>query len=101
MSSAHGIVESLEQSTWGGEERSACDEIVNVRGGDDPPPPFFRVGLFPLPKRTMGVREGILPFLEGVFPPRRRSQKMRTAAALLALIISFAGLKHPRSNRPS
>jgi len=61
--------------------RGVHDEIVSGRGGGDPPPPLFRVGLFPLPKR-MGVQEGILPFSEGGFPAQKKVSENEDSSSI-------------------
>jgi hypothetical protein len=62
-------------------------------------PSFFLLGSFPFRKGWESKKAFCL--FRRVFSPRRRSQKLKTAAAMLALKISFSGLPHPRSNRPS
>jgi len=45
------------------------NKIVSGRGGGDPPPPFFRVGVFPLPKRKDGSPRRHSAFFGGGSPP--------------------------------
>ena len=80
--------------------RGVHDEIVSGGGGVTLLPLFFVLGVF-LFRKGWESEKAFCLFWRGVIPPRRKSWKMRTAAALLALTISFAGLPHPRSNRPS
>jgi len=82
---------------WGEE---GAGKIVSGRGGMNPFPPFFALGFSPS-RRWMGVWEAFDLFRRG-FPPLEESlRRMKTAAAMLALIISILGLPHPKMNQPS
>ena len=80
-----------------GGSRRNCEWV----GGDEPLPPFFRIGFFSFPKMDGSLRRHSTFFGGGFSPLKESLWRMKTAAAMLALIISILGLPHTKSNRPS
>ena len=72
-------------------------------GGDEPLPPFFRIGLFLLSEDGWESEKAFDLFGRGGFPPleEKSSEDVNSSSNALALTISVLGLPHPKSNRPS
>ena len=74
---------------------------MSGRGGGEPLPPFFCIGLFLLSEDGWGSEKAFDPFGDGGFSPSRRkaAEDENSSSNALALTISVFGLPHPKSNR--
>jgi hypothetical protein len=76
--------------------------VSGRRGGGEPLPPFFRIGLFLLSEDGWESEKAFDLFGGGLSPPRRKSSEDKDSSSnAFALVISILGLPHLKSNRLS